>query len=135
MTSERIKQIQKTTTYPNSVSVKQALLQVWNECSQQTKDKDKEIEELRKERDRLKKRNIVLSNDCCNANEAYTRKGIEITQLKNQLKEKSEEVKKAIDFIKDCYLDLKLIDNKHYGWEEYDAKHRLKKLHKLLNNQ
>jgi len=35
MTSERIKEIQKKTAYPNSVSVKQALLQVWNECEQE----------------------------------------------------------------------------------------------------
>lgn len=34
MTSERIKEIQKQTAYPNSVSVQQALLQVWNECEQ-----------------------------------------------------------------------------------------------------
>jgi hypothetical protein len=34
MTSERIKEIQQQTSYPNSVSVQQALLQVWNECSQ-----------------------------------------------------------------------------------------------------
>lgn len=35
MTSERIKAIQETTAYPESVSVKQALLQVWNECEQE----------------------------------------------------------------------------------------------------
>jgi len=34
MTSERIKEIQQQTAYPNSISVSQALLQVWNECSQ-----------------------------------------------------------------------------------------------------
>lgn len=34
MTSERIKEIQKQTAYPKSVSVKLALLQVWNECQQ-----------------------------------------------------------------------------------------------------
>jgi hypothetical protein len=33
MTSERIKEIQQQTTYPDSISVQQALLQVWNECS------------------------------------------------------------------------------------------------------
>ena len=35
MTSERIKEIQETTAYPDSLSVKQALLQVWNECGQE----------------------------------------------------------------------------------------------------
>ena len=32
MTTDRIKEIQEKTAYPNSVSVQQALLQVWNEC-------------------------------------------------------------------------------------------------------
>lgn len=32
MTTDRIKEIQEKTTYPNSISVQQALLQVWNEC-------------------------------------------------------------------------------------------------------
>lgn len=35
MTSDRIKEIQEQTAYPESVSVKQALLQVWNECEQE----------------------------------------------------------------------------------------------------
>jgi len=34
MTSERIKEIQQETAYPNSTSVQQALLRVWNECEQ-----------------------------------------------------------------------------------------------------
>ena len=35
MTTERIKEIQSKTAYPESVSVQQALLQVWNECKQE----------------------------------------------------------------------------------------------------
>ena len=35
MTTDRIKEIQSKTSYPNSVSVQQALLQVWNECEQE----------------------------------------------------------------------------------------------------
>jgi hypothetical protein len=42
MDSERIKEIQQGTAYPDSVSVKQALLQVWNECEQ---DKNKYSED------------------------------------------------------------------------------------------
>jgi len=34
MNAERIKEIQGQTAYPNSVSVQQALLKVWNECEQ-----------------------------------------------------------------------------------------------------
>ena len=35
MNTERIKEIQKETAYPNSRSVQQALLKVWNECEQE----------------------------------------------------------------------------------------------------
>ena len=44
MTADRIEEIQKGTAFPDSVSVQQALLQVWNECQQ---EKDKEIERLK----------------------------------------------------------------------------------------
>lgn len=35
MNTKRIKEIQEETAYPNSVSVQQALLKVWNECEQE----------------------------------------------------------------------------------------------------
>ena len=35
MTIDRIKEIQAETAYPNSISVQQALLKVWNECQQE----------------------------------------------------------------------------------------------------
>lgn len=44
MTSDRIKEIQETTAYPDSVSVKQALLQVWNECEQEKVEYLKTVE-------------------------------------------------------------------------------------------
>jgi hypothetical protein len=47
MTSDRIRQIQEGTAYPNSVSVQQALLQVWNECQQENNNK---IEILNREK-------------------------------------------------------------------------------------
>jgi len=34
MNSDRIEAIQKETAYPESISVQQALLTVWNECEQ-----------------------------------------------------------------------------------------------------
>jgi len=37
MTTDRIKEIQAETAYPNSKSVQQALLKVWNECEQERK--------------------------------------------------------------------------------------------------
>ena len=35
MTTDRIKEIQSKTAYPDSINVQQALLQVWNECEQE----------------------------------------------------------------------------------------------------
>ena len=35
MTVARIKEIQALTSYPESISIQQALLQVWNECAQE----------------------------------------------------------------------------------------------------
>jgi predicted RNA-binding Zn-ribbon protein involved in translation (DUF1610 family) len=35
MNLERIKEIQEETAYPDSISVQQALLKVWNECEQE----------------------------------------------------------------------------------------------------
>jgi hypothetical protein len=48
MTSERIKEIALTTAYPESHSLQQALLQVWNEVAQESDEKggqpeDKEL--------------------------------------------------------------------------------------------
>lgn len=37
MTTDRIKEIQMETAYPQSRSVAQALLKVWNECEQERK--------------------------------------------------------------------------------------------------
>ena len=35
MNPKRIEEIQKETAYPDSISVQQALLKVWNECEQE----------------------------------------------------------------------------------------------------
>jgi len=43
MTADRIKEIQMATTYPDSVSVQQALLQVWNECEQEHQNKAHDV--------------------------------------------------------------------------------------------
>jgi hypothetical protein len=48
MTTDRIKEIQEKTAHPNSVSVQQALLQVWNECEQNTADKKYTKEDMLK---------------------------------------------------------------------------------------
>lgn len=38
MNTKRIEEIQKETAYPDSISVQQALLKVWNECEQEKVD-------------------------------------------------------------------------------------------------
>ena len=43
MTSDRIKELQDETAYPKSRSVRQALLQVWNECQQ---EQNKKLQDL-----------------------------------------------------------------------------------------
>lgn len=37
MTADRIKEIQSETAFPDSISVCQALMKVWNECANTTK--------------------------------------------------------------------------------------------------
>jgi hypothetical protein len=46
MTSERIKQIQQGTPYPESISVMLALKQVWNECEQERMYSEDEVLQL-----------------------------------------------------------------------------------------
>ena len=48
MNSDRIREIQETTGLPNSISIKQALLQVWNECAQERIYSEKEITFIKK---------------------------------------------------------------------------------------
>jgi hypothetical protein len=48
MTSERIKEIQETTAYPESLSVMLALKQVWNECAQEQNKNSYSEEEVEK---------------------------------------------------------------------------------------
>jgi len=58
MTSERIKEIQQQTAYPDSISVQQALLQVWNECSQLPQQETLYTEEQVREAIRMARREI-----------------------------------------------------------------------------
>lgn len=46
MDSERIKAIHQATAYPDSHSVMQALLQVWNECEQEKHSPVPSVEEI-----------------------------------------------------------------------------------------
>ncbi len=46
MTTDRIEEIQKKPAYPDSISVQQALLQVWNECQQDMANKKYTEEEV-----------------------------------------------------------------------------------------
>lgn len=46
MNSDRIKEIQDKTGYTQSIGVTQALLQVWNECAQESEARISELENL-----------------------------------------------------------------------------------------
>jgi Glu-tRNA(Gln) amidotransferase subunit E-like FAD-binding protein len=46
MNIDRIKEIQKETGYPDSISVQQALLKVWNECEQEKNTLNRDAEEF-----------------------------------------------------------------------------------------
>jgi DNA-binding transcriptional MerR regulator len=54
MTADRIKEIQQETAFPDSISVCQALLKVWNECEQAKEMEKEQIEELKAEIKALK---------------------------------------------------------------------------------
>lgn len=43
MNIKRIEEIQKETAYPDSISVQQALLKVWNECEQERAVKNNSV--------------------------------------------------------------------------------------------
>ena len=68
MTSDRIKEIQEQTAYPDSRSVQLALNQVWNECEQQklTEQRDARRVAINEGRviktERIKSSNIELLN-------------------------------------------------------------------------
>jgi len=44
MTADRIKEIQNETAFPDSVSVCQALMKVWNECKQERSYSEEDLE-------------------------------------------------------------------------------------------
>lgn len=44
MNADRIKEIQSKTAYPDSTSVQRALFQIWNECSQESIARVKELD-------------------------------------------------------------------------------------------
>jgi Fic family protein len=60
MTSDRIKEIQSKTAYPDSISVQQALLQVWNECERPNEHKQ---EGGYSEKDMLEFMQFIISNE------------------------------------------------------------------------
>jgi hypothetical protein len=69
MTSDRIKEIQKETAYPDSVSVQQALLKVWNEC-EQMKEIKLQIEII--DVNRYVMTNVSCDSCGCHPNTIYT---------------------------------------------------------------
>ena len=69
MNTKRIEEIQKETAYPDSISVQQALLKVWNECEQKTSSisaMTKTDELLRKFAEKYGKQSLdmIQGNNC-----------------------------------------------------------------------
>ena len=62
MNTERIKEIQKETAYPESISVQQALLKVWNECEQEKAVKNNAVLPLASQQSKLLKAFIRWNN-------------------------------------------------------------------------
>jgi translation initiation factor 2B subunit (eIF-2B alpha/beta/delta family) len=87
MTTERIREIQKETAYPDSISVQQALCKVWNECVEhyesQLKEKDIEITTSRNTNNSIGNLNMYLER--------------RIKELEFQLKEEGKLLLKARD--------------------------------------
>ena len=65
MKTDRIREIQEGTAYPDSVSVKQALLQVWNECEQEYANQPQTLQDWKKWEDTVQSflRSRHLSKD------------------------------------------------------------------------
>lgn len=63
MNTERIEEIQKLTAYPDSISVQQALLKVWNECEQgKVVNKNDLLPDVRQQSELLKAFCSILLN-------------------------------------------------------------------------
>lgn len=85
MNTDRIREIQSETAYPDSRSVKAALLQVWNECGHELAAKDTRIKEL-EETVRLSVEKLELEAETIRLNhEASKRDWAEISDLKAKL--------------------------------------------------
>lgn len=64
MNTDRIEEIQKTTAYPESRSVQQALLQVWNECGHELQECLEKLKGVAGARDYY--RNILIKSEAQN---------------------------------------------------------------------
>lgn len=69
MNTERIKQIQQETAYPDSISVQQALLKVWNECEQEKVVKNNAVLPLVSNNEANCKYKNSCGHDYCNLDE------------------------------------------------------------------
>lgn len=92
MTSDRIREIQKSTGQENSISITQALMQVWNECAHEARA---EIERLRvikaEQSEDLKEANACIKR----YNAGFIEARVEIKH-KNQLIEQMREALRKI---------------------------------------
>ena len=116
MNSDRIKEIQKETAHPDSVSVQQALLKVWNECRKQKKELLTDDEDIR---------DTVLSMDVGGNGDYYltlieTKRGKIIrldTRIATSGGNASTEVLRAISNLYKALQQPKAVE-KFYCWNE-----------------
>lgn len=134
MDTERIKEIQSKTAYPDSISVQQALFQVWNECAQEKlnserlsgvlKVSDPTSKELRKLVDEWKKANKRLLPE----------EGIHFEFMGGVIKDSNEKEKSSseeFDLVDYAFENAKRsIDRAHravmidFACEAFDINHR-----------
>ena len=103
MDTNRIKEIHQKTAFPNSISVQQALLQVWNECEQQ------HIQE----RDRLRSKVKELEYDAQKRNNALQRAKDAVKRRTARVKELEGALEDEIEFWRgrERVLDVRNIES------------------------
>jgi hypothetical protein len=85
MTTERIKEIQLETAYPESLSVQQALLKVWNECEQAQQQQQRIIEMMQL----FEQLEVILASGQSIHPDSVIRSAIQLTIGKYQEDEKT----------------------------------------------
>lgn len=93
MNTKRIEEIQKETAYPDSISVQQALLKVWNECEQEKAVKNNAVLPL-VSNSALHNNNKLIENMCISYRHDF---GLMKEEEKNELRFQCKEWLRAYE--------------------------------------